>query len=296
MKKNHHLLLGAHMSVAGGYEQALIKGNSIGCTAIQLFTKSNRQWKAKAITAQQAALFKYTAKELAINSIVSHASYLINLGNTDAELTKKSVVALIEELERCTLLGIPYLVLHPGSSGKITQEESLTHVSACLNYVLNYDSGSTMILLENTAGQGSSVGSSFEELKAIYKGVTHKKRIGFCFDTCHALVAGYDFRTPSLYTILWEQFDAIIGLEHLKVFHLNDAAKDLNSHVDRHAHIGKGKIGLEGFKLIMNDPRFFDIPKILETPKTTTDLKHDLENLEILRSLLTKKTKTALGL
>ncbi len=293
MKKKHRLLLGAHMSVAGGYEQALIKGVSIGCTAIQLFTKSNRQWKAKAISPDQADLFKKTAQQLSIE-IVAHASYLINLASNDAAITKKSIMALIEELERCTALAIPYLVLHPGSAGKTPLAESLACVSECLNYVLEHDKGLTMILLENTAGQGSSVGSTFEELKTIFNGITHKKRVGFCFDTCHALAAGYDFRTPKLYTQMWDHFDKLIGLQHLKVFHMNDSTKDLNSHVDRHAHIGKGKIGLEGFGLIMNDPRFFDLPKILETPKTTTDLKHDLENLETLKGLLTKKTRSDL--
>lgn len=291
--KKKQLLLGAHMSIAGGYEQAIIKGESIGCTAIQIFTKSSRQWKAKPISKEQALLFKKTLEESSsVKSVMAHASYLINIASSDTILAKKSVDALIEELQRCHDLEIPFLVLHPGAYGKASPEESLKLVSENLNYVFEQETGLTMILLENTAGQGSSVGATFEQLGTIYDGVKNKSKIGFCFDTCHAFAAGYDFSTPEKYEAVWQHFDSIIGIKQLKAFHINDSSKDRGSHVDRHAHIGQGKIGIEGFRLLMNDSRFFDAPKILETPKAETHLDQDLINLTVLHDLLTKKTKT----
>ena len=294
MKKNQ-LVLGAHMSIAGGYEQAIIRAEVIGCTALQIFTKSNRQWAAKPLTAEQAQLFKKTLQESStIKSTMVHASYLINLGSTDKAIAQKSVAGLIEELRRCQALEIPFLVLHPGAYAHSTLIESMSLISQNLNYIFEHDAGTTMILLENSAGQGSSVGSTFEELRTIYDGVENKKRIGFCFDTCHGFAAGYDFRTPTTYEALWKHFDDILGLKNLKAFHFNDSSKDLNCHVDRHAHIGKGKIGLEAFSLLMNDHRFFSIPKILETPKVTENLEQDFVNLTTLKNLLSKETKELL--
>ncbi len=281
-------LLGAHMSISGGYEQAIIRGGSIGCTAIQIFTKSSRQWAAKPILPEQATIFKKTLQESSVQSVFAHASYLINIGSADAQLAKKSATALIEELNRCHTLGIPYLVLHPGAFVKSTIAESLSLISQCLTYVLEKDVGKTIILLENTAGQGSSIGSTFEQLRLIYDSVKHKKRLGFCFDTCHAFAAGYDFSTIESYKDLWKHFDEVLGIQNLKAFHINDSVKERNSHVDRHAHIGKGKIGLEAFRLLMNDSRFYDIPKILETPKAPTNLEQDQINLAVLTSLITK--------
>lgn len=284
-------LLGAHMSVTGGYEQAIIRGESIGCTAVQIFTKSNRQWAAKPILPEQATLFKKTMQESCVQSVLAHASYLINIGSADTELAKKSATALIEELNRCDVLGIPYLVLHPGAFVKSTMAESLSLISQCLTYVLEKDVGKTMILLENTAGQGSSIGSTFEQLRIIYDSVKHKKRLGFCFDTCHAFAAGYDFSTIENYDNLWKHFDEILGIQNLKAFHMNDSVKERNSRLDRHAHIGKGKIGLEAFRLLMNDSTFYGIPKILETPKAATNLEEDQVNLDLLISLITKTDK-----
>lgn len=287
--KKKQLLLGAHMSIAGGFEQAIIRGEELECTAIQIFTKSNRQWAAKPITVEQANLFKETLqKSSSVQFVMAHASYLINIGSADKTAAEKSVKALIEELKRCHTLGIPYLVLHPGAYTKTTLEESIHLISEYLNYAFDEDPGSTIVLLENTAGQGKSVGSTFEQLRAIYKKVKKKKRIGFCFDTCHAFAAGYDFTTPEKYKALWKHFDEVIGIEHLKAFHINDSVKGLGSHVDRHSNIGKGKIGIEAFRLIMNDPRFSDIPKVLETPKVISDMEQDQINLNLLRSLLEK--------
>lgn len=293
MQKNK-LLLGAHLSIAGGYEQAIIKGDQIGCTAIQIFTQSNRQWAAKSISTEQALLFQKALQASTCSMVVSHASYLINICSPDQSIHQKSTQALQEELKRCSLLGIPYLVLHPGTATNSSLEQSLQRAGQTLNTILEKDPGSTMILLETSAGQGASVGKTLEELASIAHYVTPQSRLGFCFDTCHAFAAGYNFTTPDLYEKMWQHFDSVLGLERLKVFHCNDSAKEFGSRVDRHAHIGQGKIGLDAFTLIMNDSRFFSVPKILETPKSETDLNDDIKNMEILKSLLSDDTKSLL--
>jgi deoxyribonuclease IV len=293
MQKNR-LLLGAHLSIAGGYDQAIVKGDQIGCTAIQIFTQSNRQWAIKAINQKQVSRFKEALKTSSCSIVVSHASYLINICSPDPAIHQKSTQALQEELNRCSALGIPYLVLHPGTATNSSLEQSLQRASQTLTTVLKEDRGSTMILLENSAGQGASVGKTFEELAAIANHVEQQSRIGFCFDTCHAFAAGYNFATLNQYEQMWNHFNALIGLERLKAFHCNDSAKELGSRVDRHAHIGQGKIGLDAFSFLMNDPRFFAIPKILETPKSETDLSDDVKNMETLKKLLSAQTKDLL--
>lgn len=290
------LLLGAHQSIAGGYEQAIIKADEIGCSALQIFTKSGRQWAAKPITTEQALLFKDTFNSSSCNVVVAHASYLINIASADDALRQKSILALKEELHRCHALGIPYLVLHPGNFTRSTLEESLYIAHQSLSIALEQDKGHTMILLENTAGQGSSIGFTFEQLASITQDVTPRNRIGFCFDTCHGFAAGYSFSTKQRYEDMWNKFDALIGLHHIKTFHCNDSAKGLGSRVDRHAHIGEGAIGIEAFRLLMNDSRFFDIPKILETPKSATDLSDDVKNMNTLKNLLSEETKTILNI
>lgn len=288
---HHTLLLGAHMSIAKGLDNAILAGESIGCTAIQIFTHSNRQWAIPKISDAAAKEFIATAQKSTIRSIVIHASYLLNIGSPNAATRKRSIQALIQELERCQQLEIPYLIVHPGARLTSTEDECIAHIADALDEVFEYVSGSSMILLENMAGQGSVIGATFEQLAEIYKKVRHKKRIGYCFDTCHALAAGYDFSTPEKYTALWKQFDAILGLEKLRAFHFNDSKKPLGSHVDRHEHIGQGQLGLEPFRLILNDPRFFNIPKILETPKDET-LSDDIRNMATLKKLLSPTTKT----
>ena len=270
-KKKHSLLLGAHMSISGGLEKSIERGESINCTAIQIFTKSNRQWTAKKLTDDSRSLFKERVKDSFIRSIIVHATYLINLGSPDIQTNKKSVTAVCEELKRCEQLDIPYLVLHPGSHLKSGEKTCLEKISDALNTIFEKTPGKTMILLENMAGQGSQVCYSFEQLAYIRSRSAYKKRLGICFDTCHAFAAGYDFRTQGSYTKIWKQFDTIIGLENLKAIHINDSKKELGSKIDRHEEIGKGKIGLEAFRLLFNDKRFFDIPKILETPKDHPD-------------------------
>ncbi|MDR3551050.1 MAG: deoxyribonuclease IV [Candidatus Babeliales bacterium] len=296
MQKNKHtLLLGAHMSIAQNFEHALQLGESIGCTAIQIFTKSNRQWVAKKISDQQAASFHEALKKTTIKSVITHATYLINIGSPDSATSKKSTAALIDELERCALLTIPYLVLHPGASLKTNEQECLERIADNINEALAKTPHTTNLLLETMAGQGSTIGNTFEQLALIREKVETKSRLGICFDTCHAFAAGYDFRTSQTYNKMWADFDATIGLTNLKAMHLNDSKKELGSHVDRHDDIGKGQLGLKVFELLVNDERFFDIPKILETPKTT-GLLEDKKNMETIKSLISLKTRKALDM
>lgn len=293
-KKKHCLLLGAHMSIKGGLDQAIIRGESINCTTIQIFTKSNRQWYAKKLTNDAIELFKATEKQSPINPVVAHASYLLNLGSSDRTLMKKSVISAQEELERCERLGIPYLVIHCGSHTRSNEQICLQQIADNLNKILDTISGKTMILIENMAGQGSTIPYTFEQIAELHKQSLFKKRLGVCFDTCHAFAAGYDFRTPQTYKQMWNNFDKIIGLKHLKVIHINDSKGTLGSRIDRHADIGKGQLGREAFRLLFNDKRFFDIPKILETPKK--ELSDDAKNMKILKGLISKENRKILGI
>lgn len=293
-KKKQTLLLGAHMSISGGPDKALERGESIGCTAIQIFTKSNRQWKAKPLTPEMIQDFKNCKKKSSVLDVIAHASYLINLGSSTPSVEKQSTEALKDELVRCEQLGIKYLVLHPGSAGTHSRKKSIEQIARNIDDIFNKTKTSTHILIEIMAGQGSIIGSAFQELAEIRSLVENKKKVGICFDTCHAFAAGYNFSSPRDYQQMWDDFDKTVGIQHIKAIHMNDSKKELDSHVDRHEHIGKGKIGLEAFKLIMNDPRFFDIPKILETPKEK-DLEEDVENMKTLTDLLTPKTKKLLN-
>lgn len=288
------LLLGAHMSIEGGFDQAIKRGESIECTTIQIFTKSNRQWHAPTITDEQAQSFKQAHQNSSIGPLVAHGTYLINIGSADKELSSKSTHAVITELERCHKLGIHYLVLHPGSSVNSTQEECLERISDNLNYIFSKSTSNTMLLLENMAGQGSVVCYTFEQLKTIYDRLKFKSRVGYCFDTCHAFAAGYDFTTSASYETMWQKFDAILGIKNLKVIHINDSKKELGSRVDRHEEIGKGQLGLEAFSLLFNDERFFDIPKILETPND--DLADYAHNMAIIRRLVNPTNKKLFGI
>ncbi len=294
-KNKHHLILGAHMSIAGGYEKAIQRGESIGCTTIQIFTKNNRQWYAKPITKNEEILFKKALKKSSIVSVIAHTSYLINIGSPRKHIEKKSLESLIQELQRCKQLGIRYIVLHPGAYLDGNKEECLDRIAHNLDKVLTQVPKEPSILLENTAGQGTNIGYIFEQLAYIRKKVKNKQRIKFCFDTCHAFTAGYDFRTSKTYSTMWKEYERIIGIQNLKAIHINDSQRELNSHIDRHEHIGKGKLGLDAFKLLFNDPHFFDIPKILETPKKQ-DLKDDKKNMDRIKKLLSEKTKKILGL
>ncbi len=293
-KKNKPLLLGAHMSIAGGFYKAIERGESIGCTAIQIFTKSNRQWLAKPLTQEAIDTFIKRWRNSSIQTVVAHASYLINSGSSTKAIRDKSIESLCEELSRCEQLEIPYLVLHPGSYGTLTESECLAIITSSLNQAFSKTPGKTTILLETMAGQGTNVGYQFDHIAQIYQASDYKNRLGVCLDTCHVFAAGYDFRTPDSYRKLWETFDKTIGLELLKVIHINDSKKELGQKVDRHEHIGKGKIGKSAFELIFNDPKLFDIPKILETPKDS--LVDDFNNMTTLCNLISPNTKKYLDL
>ncbi len=277
-------LLGAHITIDDGLSYALTKGESIGCNVIQIFTKSNRQWKSKPIDPSIAKQFQSDQKHSSIKMTIAHASYLINLGSTNQETVEKSVVALIDELERCDILGIPYLVLHPGSGEKDNTDKTIEQVAQYINYVNNQTPvRNVSLLLENSAGQGQSIGRTFEELLSLYQDIKYKNKIGFCLDTCHAFAAGYDFRDHSGYIHMKRKLKDLLGLENIKVIHMNDSKNILGSNVDRHAMIGEGKLGLDAFSYIMNDHDFINIPKIIETPyEELADHQKDLETLKTL--------------
>ena len=278
---SNKLLVGCHVSIATGVQQALYTGVALGCTAIQIFTASNRQWSSKEFNQETSDLFKQVQAQTGIQ-VIAHASYLINLGSNSAVIREKSIQALIHELKRCEQLGIKYLVLHPGA-GTIPEQDCLNLIVKGLNQVFSHSTTPTMILLENTAGQGSSVGYMFEHLGFIISQSDFSERLGVCFDTCHAFAAGYSFATPESYAALWHLFDTIIGLKYLRVIHMNDSQKGLGSRVDRHEHIGQGKIGLAAFEYIINDRKFIHCAKILETPKDQAD--QDTKNIALLKSL-----------
>lgn len=288
------LLLGAHISTTGGFDKAIHRGESIGCTTIQIFTKNNRQWFAKPIISSEMEVFKNAQKNSIIKTVVAHAAYLINIGASDEVIKNKSLQALKQELERCEQLAIPFLILHPGSSGSMDEYECLDQIALNLDQVISQVPGTSMILLETMAGQGTNLCYTFEQIAHIINRSQFRNRLGVCLDTCHVFAAGYDLRTEETYNRLWEKFDSIIGLEKLKIIHINDSKKELGSRVDRHEHIAQGQLGAEPFKLLFNDPRFFDIPKILETPKE--DLIEDLRNMQVICTLLSQKTRDTLDI
>jgi deoxyribonuclease-4 len=278
------MLLGVHVSIAGGFDQAIKRGTALGCTAIQIFTKNASQWRGKAITAAEAEAFKAACANSAIVSVCAHDSYLINLAAPPGENRDKSIAAFSDELQRCALLGVPYLVMHPGAHLGAGVDVGIERISAAFTEIFREAPESVTVLLENTAGQGSYLGGRFEELAEIIER-TPTGRFGVCFDTCHAFAAGYDIASASGYNAVMSDFARIIGLERLRVLHLNDSRKGLSCHVDRHEGIGRGALGLEAFRAIMTDPRLAAVPKILETPKGEDEISADVENLATLRRL-----------
>ncbi|HTQ40300.1 MAG TPA: deoxyribonuclease IV, partial [Pirellulales bacterium] len=245
-------ILGAHQSISGGYYRAVELAAACGCDCVQLFTKNNNQWRAKAITDDDAAQFQAALAKHNIAHPLSHDSYLINLAAPDETLWRKSVEAFAVELLRAEQLGIPYVVMHPGSFTTSSEEAGLRRIVQGLDEVhQKVGKLRAKTLLENTAGQGSALGWRFEHLAAILQGVAEPKRLGVCIDTCHLLAAGYPISTPKDYEATMRQLDDIVGIKLVKAIHLNDSKKELGSHVDRHEHIGRGKIGLEGFRLLL---------------------------------------------
>ena len=280
--------LGAHMSIKGGFKNAIDRGEQINCDSIQIFTKSNRSWKTKPISEDEREIFLKKKQNTSISPIFIHATYLINIASRDAEKFEKSVSGLIEELSRAEQLELPWVVLHPGSHLGAGLKKGIERVIEGLDKVhQKTEYFKVKILLENVAGQGTNIGRNFKELKAIIDGVASPDRLGVCFDTCHAFAGGHDLRTEKAYNKTMAQFDSILGLENLLAFHLNDSVGDFDARKDRHAHIGKGKLGLDAFKFLVNDNRFKDHPGVLETPKSE-DMTEDIENLKVLRSLIDK--------
>lgn len=262
--------IGAHVSAAGGVENAPKRANEIGAKAFALFTKNQRRWEGPPLTKENIEGFKKHCKELGycMDYVMPHDSYLINLGHPEADQLKKSRNGFLDEMKRCEQLGITMLNFHPGNHlNKISVEKCIQRNAESLNWALDKTEGVTAVI-ENTAGQGTSIGYKFEYLAAIIDGVEDKSRIGVCIDTCHAYAAGYDMSTEKGYTAMCDEFEQTVGFEYLRGIHLNDSKKELGSRVDRHENIGEGKIGLKGFQLLMQDERFDNIPMILETPNT----------------------------
>lgn len=281
-------ILGAHQSIAGGYHRAIERAHRIGCQCVQLFTKNNNQWKAPPVTSEDAARFRGLAEQLGITHPLAHDSYLINLASPDPQLWRRSIEAFAEELRRAEVLGIPYVVTHPGSYTSADGQFGLRRVIQALNAVHAETRGiAARCLLETTAGQGTSLGWRFDELARILDGVQNPELLGICFDTCHVFAAGYSLSPLRCYRATMRALDKAVALATIKAIHLNDSAKDRGSRVDRHAHIGHGKIGLAAFRYLLHDPCFQSVPMYLETPKGMYQGEDwDVVNLRTLRQLL----------
>jgi deoxyribonuclease-4 len=281
--KGQALLLGAHVSIAGGAFNAFIQGEALGCTTLQIFTKSSNQWKAKELGKEELEHYHAEQKRTGITPVIAHDSYLINLASPVEALLTKSREAFLLELQRCEAMKIPYLVTHPGSHVGAGEESGIQKIVESINWLHERTEGfEVKIALELTAGQGATLGYTFGQIADMIEKSAYPERLAACLDTCHIFAAGYDIRTENGYRKTIEEFDRIIGLKRLAVIHLNDSKKGLGSKVDRHEHIGRGEIGTKAFELIMKDKRLAKIPKLLETPKAD-DM--DRVNLALLRKL-----------
>jgi len=283
-------LLGAHMSIAGGYFKAVEAAAKYGMDVVQLFTKNNNQWKAKPISPAEIDEFRAALKATGVELPVAHDSYLINLASPDDALWQKSLEAFTIELERAEALGLMGVVMHPGSCIDSSEEEGLTRIVKALDEAHKRTRGfHTLTLLETTAGQGSNLGHRFEHLARIANNVATPERIGVCVDTCHIFAAGYPITTKAEYTATMKELDRVVGIQRIRAFHLNDSVRELGSRVDRHAKIGDGKLGLEPFRHLLNDRHFAATPMYLETPKGVEDGEElDAINLRTLRGLIKK--------
>lgn len=289
--------LGAHLSIGGGLPRAVDRAVASGCETLQIFTKSAGQWRARTLPDAEIAEFRRKVSESGVGPVFAHDSYLINVAAANAALRTQSIAALWEELSRAAALGLAGLVMHPGSYTSGTEQDGLRLIADALGELLSRRRVKTAILLEQTAGQGTNLGHRFEHLATILDGVGWSRRVGVCIDTCHLVAAGYDITTERGYRDTFRQLDAIVGLDRVRVFHLNDSKKPCGSRVDRHEHIGKGCLGLETFRRLLNDRRFRNTPMLLETPKddarerrsVTGRLEidpYDAMNLATLRSLI----------
>ncbi len=285
---------GAHLSIAGGYTAALDEAAALGCTALQVFTKAPSQWSAKPIDTEAAAAFRAALKTSAVRVTAAHDSYLINLASPDEGLYRKSVEAFLAEMHRAELLGLDYLVMHPGAHLADTEEAGLARVVRALDECHRRAPGLRVrVLVENTAGQGTCLGHRFEHLAAILAGVKDASRLGVCFDTCHAFAAGYALWPEAEYEATMRELSRTVGPERVALFHVNDSKKGRGSRVDRHAHIGKGEMGLGPFRLLVTDPRFAGRGMVLETPKDEDGVAMDAVNLAALRGLLAEAGRAA---
>ena len=283
-RRGRRWLFGAHMSIAGGIDRAVLRARMVGCDALQVFTKNNNQWRAAPFRDGEVEAFRRRLEETGLGPVVAHDGYLINLAAPNRGLWKKSLAAFIVELDRCATLGIPHLVTHPGSHVGAGEAEGMKRVAEALEAALQAVPG-PMVLLEVTAGQGTSLGWRFEQLAAIRAAVPSRARIGVCLDTCHLFAAGYDFRTPAAYRALRRALDASLGLGLVRAIHTNDSKRGLGSRVDRHEHIGRGRIGPGGFRQFVRDRAWRGVPMLLETPKEPDFLRTDRRNLAALRRL-----------
>ena len=287
--------LGAHLSIAGGLPRAVDRAEASGCAALQIFTKSAGQWRARELPAEEIALFKRRVRQTGIRPVVAHNSYLINLAAAEPALRERSVQSLCDELDRAEALGLDGLVMHPGSFTSGTEAAGLRMIAEGLAQIFEArPDAKTRILLEHTAGQGTNLGHRFEHLAEIIERLNGSRRVGVCLDTCHLIAAGYDICSEQGYEATFREFGRIVGFSRLKVFHFNDSKKPCGSRVDRHEHIGKGCLGLAPFRRILNDPRFARLPMLLETPKVDTPQTRrasdvdplDKMNLDVLRRLI----------
>lgn len=281
-------ILGSHTSIAGGYYKAVEIAHRCGCDCIQVFTKNSNQWRAKPITEEEAARFRTTLSALTIGHPIAHNSYLINLASPDEALWRRSIESFVVEIERADQLGLAYVVTHPGACVDSSEEQGLRRVVGALDDIHKQTrKAKARILLETTAGQGSCLGHRFEHLAEILARVKQPERLGVCVDTCHIFAAGYPLATLRQYRATMKKLATIVGLEQVKAFHLNDSKRELGSRVDRHEHIGRGKLGLEPFRYLLNDERFHHVPMYLETPKGIVDGEElDVMNLRALRGLV----------
>ena len=274
------------MSISGGMYRAFERAALTGCTTMQVFTKNNNRWEARPYTPGDIEQYRLARAGSPVAPVLAHAAYLINLCAVDGEVLRKSRAALRDELGRCEALGISGLILHPGSHVGAGEKDGIKRIAESLNLAHADTPGyRTRSILETTAGQGSAIGYRFEQLGGIIDLVDEKDRVGVCFDTCHVFAAGYDISMEGGWEETIGAFDDVIGLRRLSAIHVNDSRKERGSRVDRHDHIGKGKIGLPGFRMLMNDPRMENVPKILETEKSD-DMHEDIENMNVLRSLI----------
>jgi deoxyribonuclease-4 len=286
--------IGAHMSVAGGVSKAVERATLHGCEALQIFTKNASQWRGKPLDGAEIALFRQRIDQTGIRPVVSHASYLINLATTFPVLRGQSIAAFVDELDRAEALGLLGVVIHPGTCTAGPDHEALRLIADAIRVAFKArPRGKAMVLLEHTAGQGRTLGHRFEHLAAVIRHLRDSRRVGVCLDTCHLVAAGYDITTEAGYRDTFEQFDRLVGLERLKVFHGNDSKRPCGSRVDRHEHIGEGCIGLPPFRWLLTDRRFAELPMLIETEKTHRVEKRgaivadplDVKNLDTLRCL-----------